>query len=125
LKDLVERFSVVSRISAEQQETLNKVDEVTKRLQKNVEERKKGTGNLPDLERRFAGLRNDKKEALKQARSKTIELIEANKKYQAFKIRRIIHAWIQFSAVMREKYSEVSDLFRKLGTVLEGLRDRE
>jgi DNA repair ATPase RecN len=125
LRDIVERYTVITRIASEHQEALKNVDDLTRQLQKNSDERKKGAGNMPDLEQRFVSLRNQKKEALEQARNKTAELIEANKKYQALKVRRMVHAWTQFSAIMREKYAEVSELFKKFKLVLEGLRDRE
>ena len=129
LRDVVERFAVIKRIANEQFNSMRSVDEKTKKLieaetknnyaikQPNYEEVKYKYIKAVDL------ARMERKYALEKAKKLTCELIEAQKKYNTFKIQRQIHAWLFYAQNIKQDYVKLAQLFDQLSFTLSQLHD--
>ena len=129
LKDVVERFRVVERVSSEQFQAMKTVDEYTNKL---IEAESKK--NIAKLQPRYeeieskllaniSNIRFARKVSLENAKIKTLELIEVQKKYNAFKLKRQIQAWSNFAKSMKSEYDKLSLLFEQLAHTAASLRD--
>ena len=107
LRDVVERFTVVKQLANEQFESMRTVDNLTKKL---IEAEKKNiiASKQPNYEEnRYKYMkpvdlaRMERKYALEKAKKLTNELIDAQEKYNTFKIKRQIHAWTFYAQNMK------------------------
>lgn len=129
LRDVVERFTVVKQLANEQFESMRTVDNLTKKL---IEAEKKNiiASKQPNYEEnRYKYMkpvdlaRMERKYALEKAKKLTNELIDAQEKYNTFKIRRQIHAWTFYAQNMKQDYNKLAQLFDQLSSTLSSLHE--
>lgn len=127
LRDVVERFRVVVRISREHYHLMSDADGTATQLAL-LEQKKKAlmptpkwVKDGPKIEAQIDLAIKEREDALNAAKQKTQELIEAQNAYQDFKLRRMKHAWIQFAQVIRECGTEAALLFAEISEDLKNI----
>ena len=120
LRDVVERFQVVARISREHYHLMTTADKTAADLTLLGQKKRalittaKWEEEGARIESQISSARANRENALNAAKQKTEELIEAQVAYQNFKLRRMKHAWLQFAQTIRECSAEAASLFAEI-----------
>lgn len=105
MRDLVERFAVVTRINREYQKHQElykeKCNDLIEAMANNIVEHKKVSFDVVTRERiadKVVKARRDKKNEHEILKQTLAELIDAKERYNAFKVNRMRHAWVGWAA---------------------------
>ena len=120
VRDLVERFSVVTRCNNEYQKQDDTYDDKSNAMidamATEIAEQKKPTYEKVrfKVEEKVASAKTAKKLALMSLKEKLAKVIEEKEKYNKFKVRRLQHAWTTFANDHARLYAKEQNVMERI-----------
>lgn len=130
-RDIVERYFVVSRANNKYMECKNAYakagDDLEKAKNKNTLEMNKATyeKNRFKLEAAIDKAKTTKAQALDNLKQSIRDLIEARKKYDTFKIRRLVQGWTRYGNALKTACDSELAAYKEFQTLLNDLKSNQ